>query len=102
MSNNKWNYTKKQFSNIIYNNINTILNNYDNKIELNLLVDLINNLKNINIKYNKKKLNINDYIINNYEKIEYLIDEYNDIGILYKNNKTFIIKINNDSEWIIV
>jgi hypothetical protein len=105
--NYKWNISKEKASNVVFNTIQTILNEKQNhSIDLDELVLLIQNRnKDLNILNNNKSKNIVNYIKNVFGGIVQFIDTYDDF-LLIEGKDKIIIKLNDIeldlNEWIFV
>lgn len=107
MPNNKWNIDKSRANKLIYENIISILIDNNNSLNITKLNNLLRiKTQDINITFNSKKKSLGNFILKNYKQgIIDIIDEHNDIILIYKNNKTFVKynPIDDDfSEWCII
>jgi len=91
----KWNISKSQGHKIVYNIIISILTDNKTMIIKDLRDLLLIRTESINILYNNKPKNICIFLKDNYGGLIQFIDNLNDIGLLYKNNKIYAI-LNND------
>jgi len=103
--NYKWNISEEEGRDIIYNIVETLLNERSNKtIEVNELVYLLNNrTKDMDIRNNNKKKNISNFIKTICGGIIKFIDDYDHFLLVINENYTHVklnqIEIN---EWIFV
>lgn len=103
--NYKWNVSEEEGREIVYNNIEALLNERSNKtIEIEELVFLLNNrTKNMDIRNNNKKKNISNFIKIICGGIINFIDDYS-IFMLDINKKHTFVKLNQmeTNDWIFV
>lgn len=103
--NYKWNISEEEGRDIVYNNIETLLNERSNKtIEIEELIFLLNNrTKNIDIRNNNKKKNLSNFIKVICGGMINFLDDYS-IFMLNINEKKTFVKLNQieTNDWIFV
>ena len=103
--NYKWNVSEEEGRDIVYNNVEALLNERSNKtIEIEELVFLLNNrTKNMDIRNNNKKKNLSNFIKVICGGMINFIDDYS-IFILDINEKNTFVKLNQieTNDWIFV
>lgn len=103
--NYKWNISEEEGRDIVYNLVETILNERSNKmIEIEELVFLINNrTKTMNITNNNKKKNLSNFIKVICGGMINFIDDYS-LFLIDINEKHTYVKLNQieTNEWIFV
>ena len=103
--NYKWNISEEKGRDIVYNNVETLLNERSNKtIEIEELVFLLNNrTKNIDIRNNNKKKNLSNFIKVICGGMINFLDDYS-IFMLDINEKHTFVKLNQieTNDWIFV
>lgn len=103
--NYKWNISEEEGRDIVYNNIETLLNERSNKtIEIEELIFLLNNrTKNIDIRNNNKKKNLSNFIKVICGGMVNFLDDYS-MFMLDINEKHTYVKLNQieTNDWIFV
>ena len=103
--NYKWNISEEEGRDIVYNNIETLLNERSNKtIEIEELIFLLNNrTKNIDIRNNNKKKNLSNFIKVICGGMVNFLDDYS-MFMLDINEKHTFVKLNQieTNDWIFV
>lgn len=103
--NYKWNISEEEGREIVYNNIETLLNERSNKtIEIEELIFLLNNrTKYIDIRNNNKKKNVSNFIKVICGGMINFLDDYS-IFMLDINEKHTFVKLNQieTNDWIFV
>jgi hypothetical protein len=107
MPKNKWNIDKSRANELVYTNIISILKVNNNILCINELKKLlIIKTQDIDVTFNSKKKSLGNFIKKNYNQgIIDIIDDYNDIILIYKNNNIFVkyTPVDNDFiEWCII
>jgi len=99
----KWNITKSYGDKISYDMIYKVLYDYNDVIDINILIQLLNEkTSHIDIKHNNKNINIVNYLkIANYGILRF-IDDYEIFGVIKKNNHTYIQLMEDYLEWEII
>jgi len=103
--NYKWNISEEEGREIVYNNIEILLNERSNKtIEIEELISLLNNrTKYIDIRNNNKKKNLSNFIKVICGGMINFLDDYS-IFMLDINEKHTFVKLNQieTNDWIFV
>jgi hypothetical protein len=103
--NYKWNISEEEGRDIVYNNIEILLNERSNKtIEIEELIFLLNNrTKNIDIRNNNKKKNLSNFIKVICGGMINFLDDYS-MFMLDINEKHTFVKLNQieTNDWIFV
>ena len=92
MPKNKWNIDKSRANELVYTNIISILKVNNNILSINELNKLlIIKTQDINVTFNSKKKSLGNFIKKNYNQgIIDIIDDSNDIVLIYKNNNIYV------------
>ena len=92
---NRWNITKSEGDQFVYDMIYQSLSESNKDIlDINELINLLNG-KTANFLYNKKKVGILKYLKIVHKGIVRFIDDYDNLGIIKKNN-TIYVKLMDD------
>lgn len=95
--NYKWNVDKNMCENKIKDSIMKIILNNDNFINLHILVDILNNDKSFNFRYENKQKTVTNFLKSNYKGIINFLKIFDEFIILEKNKNIFV-SINNKEE----
>lgn len=95
--NYKWNVERNHCENKIKNSIMKIILDNDNFINLHILVDILNNDKSFNLRYENKQKTVTNFLKSNYKGILNFLKNFDEFIILEKSKNIFV-SINNKEE----